>query len=80
MSEKEYYRTVFFVEVLSEDPYNPNSLAAIARDILDGGMVGNWGEEYRLVLTGKEMADNLTQLGSEPGFFRLDKDGEKIDT
>jgi len=74
-----FFKTTFTVEVLSEGEFDDGlNLEQIAHAIDHGECVGrftSWGMEP---LSPKEMADDLTQYGSEPGFFQLDDNGEPI--
>lgn len=69
----EFYRTVFWIEVLSEGAYNPSTLSDIAYDIGEGDCVGAFGEEYRTQLSSEEMAEALTEMGSDPSFFGIEE-------
>jgi hypothetical protein len=70
-----YYITHIDVTVLSEYPYDPDSLEDLSYDITEGDCVGNFLMGKSKELTGKQMADKLYELGSEPAFFQLDDDG-----
>lgn len=71
-----FFKTVIQVEVLSEDqPVDDLDLRQIAYEIMDGDCVGASSLISKKELTGKECADELYELGSEPEFFGLDDDG-----
>lgn len=73
------YKTKLLVEVLSEErPVTDLSLEEIAWAILNGDCVGRISIDAVVLLTSKEMVDNLKDFGSEPGFFQLDDDGESV--
>ena len=75
-----FYRTRVLVDILSED--NPVgdglSLAQIGYEIDEGGCVGTLEVAITEELTGLEVARRLTAMGSEPGFFRLDAEGNEL--
>ena len=67
-----YYRTVLTVEVLSQEPYDPETLAGVAHDIVDGDCSGDWEvTEPSKEVTPDEMEKLLEAQGSDPGFFGL---------
>lgn len=86
MTKRKFYKTVVQVTILSEEPYvfddsenemSDAQLSAIATDICSGPCVGDIEVvSHNEEKTGKEMADLLTKLGSEPGFFCLTGEGE----
>jgi hypothetical protein len=78
MSERKFYRTVITLEVLSEEPYNPDSLAQIAEDIMDGPCSGKWGITAQQTVDGPQMAKMLQEQGSDPDFFQLTEDGKDL--
>jgi hypothetical protein len=75
MSRK-FYKTTFTFTILTEDEpvgdVSPAEADAICDDGPGVGVFENTGHEE---LTPKQAADALTELGSEPGFFSLDEDG-----
>jgi len=78
-SKRTFYRTVLKVEILSETPYNETSLDQVAHDITEGEQVGKITTEIASEeLNGKEAAAALSDAGSEPGFFMLDKNGNDV--
>lgn len=79
MSNRKFYRTVISVEVLSEEPYNPESLEGIAHDIIEGDCSGRWNVVSSKEVDGVEMAQLLYEQASEPAFFQLDDDGNDLD-
>jgi len=71
-----YFKTIIQVEVLSEGgPVDDLSLKEIAHEIYEGDCVGASSLISKQELTGKECAEELCQMGSEPEFFGLDDDG-----
>jgi len=71
-----FFKTIIQIEVLSEgQPVDDLDLRQIAHEICDGDCVGASSLISKQELTGKECADELYELGSEPEFFGLDDDG-----
>ena len=75
-SKRRFHRTLIQVEVLSEEPYNPESLAEVANDIVQGDCSGKWDVKLQTEVTGRTMAKLLQDQGSDPEFFMLTEDGE----
>jgi len=78
-SKRKFYRTLVTVEVLSEEPYCPETLEEVARDICDGDCSGDWTHEKSIEVDGPTMAKLLIKQGSDPGFFQLDENGNDDD-
>ena len=79
MTNRKFHRTVFKVEVLSEDRIPDDcTLEHIAYQTNDGEWVGRKTRVESKVLTGKEAADALHKIGSCPSFFQLDDDGDDM--
>jgi hypothetical protein len=78
---RKFYRNVVSFVVLTEDAPIPDgmSLRRIEAEADSGDWVGGNVEITHVELTGKDAADALYSLGSEPGFFRLDEDGVEED-
>jgi len=71
-----FFKTIIQIEVLSEgQPVDDLDLRQIAYEIMDGDCVGASSLVSKQELTGKECAEELTKMGSEPEFFGLDDDG-----
>jgi hypothetical protein len=75
VTKRKFYRTVFTVEVLSEEEPEAVSLEALAYQISDGEWSGVVEKGNSKKVNGKTMARLLEHQGSDPGFFRLDEDG-----
>lgn len=74
-----YYRTVFYVEVLSQDnPTGNLEIDGIAAAITGGDCSGDLKVVSVQEVTGPEMAELLVAQGSDPGFFQLDDAGRSI--
>lgn len=82
-SKRKFYRTVYQIEVLSEEKFDNEggmSLTDIDNAITDGDCSGRVtfivnNEEK----TGKEMAELLKEQGSDPEFFQLDENGNDLE-
>lgn len=76
---KKFFKTLFTVEVLSEDePVTNLGLEDIARAIYEGDCSGVTQLSSVQELTPKEMAVALKTQGSDPGFFGLTDGGKLI--
>ena len=81
---RQFHRSIIKVEVLSEEPYRPDTLREVAFDIMDGNCSGSWSvTESNVILTPVEAAIALREQGSDPEFFNLvvrveDTDGNLI--
>jgi hypothetical protein len=78
-SKRKFYATEFRVLVLSEEPLGDVTLEQIAYEVDQGACVGSGLQAKERKVGGKAMAKLLCDLGSEPGFFRLDGDGRDTD-
>lgn len=75
-----YYETVLQVKVLSEDtPAEGMSLEDIAEAVSVGDCVGQITHSVPRLISAQTAARRLTEMGSEPGFFRLNQDGTHED-
>jgi hypothetical protein len=71
-----FFKTVIQIEILSEGgPVDDLSLKEIAHEIYEGECVGTFEIVSVKEISGKECADGLHEMGSEPDFFCLDDDG-----
>jgi len=75
MTNRKFYKTIIQVEVLSEQPFEYNTLDDIARAINDdcSGQTTTLSSEE---LDGKQAAEALMEQASDPAFFRLTEEGE----
>jgi hypothetical protein len=79
MTKRVFYKAKFVVEVLSEDPINPNmSLIELEYSITNGDMSGFYGLRESMELNGLACANELMEQGSDPEFFTIDADGNDI--
>lgn len=80
MTKRKFYKTVIQVKVLSEQPYEYENLSQVASDISDGDCSGEIENTItNEKLNGKQAATVLQEQGSDPEFFRLDKDGNDLE-
>lgn len=80
VSARKFYRTRFFVEVLSEEEIPAHmSLGEVMQECQDGDYSGDSGHLNTKVLDGRQAAKALQKQGSDPGFFRLTAKGEDAD-
>ena len=79
MSSRKFIKTVIQVEVLSEDPFNPEDLKEVHDAITEGDCSGKWEIVSKETLDAKQCALALEKQGSDPGFFQLDSEGNDIE-
>ena len=80
MSERKFHRTLFTVEVLSEEPIPEMELKDVLHRMDVDDFVGIWNREAAMELNANQVALYLYQYGSEPGFFQLTSVGEELHT
>jgi hypothetical protein len=77
---KKFFKTVFRVEVLSEDePVEDASCEDLHEMITTGDCSGVVKREDPIELTGAQAAAALLEQGSDPSFFNLDEQGRDLD-
>ncbi len=74
-----FHKTTIVVTILSEGPYDPESLGSVADDISFGDCSGVWTVTSSEELTRKEAAKALLAQGSDPEFFGIAEDDESLD-
>lgn len=76
-SKRVFYRTSILVEILSEDPGVTDNmdLEAVHEYMTTGDGVGRVRTLGEVKMSAYEAAETLSEFGSEPGFFRLDEQG-----
>lgn len=81
MAKRKFYKTIFRVEVLSEDfpVEDVDSLHDIAYQIDEGDCSGKVEHVRSVRLTGKRAAEALREQGSDPEFFQLDDNGNDLE-
>lgn len=73
-----FYRSVLHVEVLTQDTLlNGLPLETIGREMDQGAFVGNTELVSVQRLTRAQMAAALVSVGSDPGFFMLEEEGDE---
>lgn len=79
--DKEYFRTVLQIEVLSQDADfgEGMSLSDIGYAIDEGPCSGSITTVTVEPVMPQTMARLLVAQGSDPGFFMLDEDGNELD-
>ena len=79
-SNRKFYKTAVTVTILSEEPLGRGvELDDIAHQITHGDWSGEVSIGSSREVTGRQMAALLTAQGSDPGFFRLDAEGNDAD-
>lgn len=76
---RKFFKTEIAVVVLSEDvPIEFDSLKEVDNAITTGDCSGQYTVTSQKEVPAKEMVKLLAEQGSEPGFFRLDEDGNEV--
>lgn len=78
-SERKYYVTTYVIKVLSEDEHVENMTPYEVAEAIDTGPCVGVTETNSEEVTAERMASLLEEYGSEPGFFRLDEEGNEED-
>lgn len=76
---RQFHRTIITVEVLSEEPYEFDNIRQTYEDITNGDCSGSACVTSTEIVDGPKMAKLLLAQGSDPGFFRLDENGNNTD-
>lgn len=81
MTDRKFYRAIFKVEVLSEEPFDDlhYDLHDIANSIDNGDDSGTFYMESNEVVDGTTAARLLAEQGSDPEFFNLDDKGNDVE-
>lgn len=79
ISDRKFYRTVFWVEILSEEPLPDVSLKRLMAECEDGPYSGDSGHTKTEEIDGPKAARLLRKQGSDPAFFSLTDKGEDTD-
>lgn len=66
---RKFYRTIIKIEVLSEDPYDPETLQQVHYDIKDGDCSGQWSVVSSQQLNRHQVEQLLIEQGSDPSFL-----------
>ena len=75
MSHGRFCKTVIQVTVLSEGPFEYENLNDVYNAITEGDCSGEVKTVEACYLNGKQAAEALIAQGSDPEFFKLDKNG-----
>ena len=76
MTGRKFYKTIFTVEVVSEEPLADGMyLEDVAYEITLGGCSGIVRQSDPIELDGMGAAQSLIHQHSDPRFFNLDEDG-----
>ena len=79
MTKRKFYKTVFKIEVLSEEPLHGNlNLSDLDYKITKGNCSGTYNVQSVKELNGKQIAKELEKQGSGPEFFQIDAKGNDI--
>jgi hypothetical protein len=73
---RKFYRTVVVFDVLSEHPTNDMDLPELAEACDSGDCVGMVYSRHQEQIPRDEVVRRSTEMGSEPGFFSLDENGD----
>lgn len=77
-SKRKFYKTTLKIEILSEEPFEWDSIDSIAYSITEGDCSGNVDHVKSEILTAKKVVQELINQGSDSEFFQLDEDGNDI--
>lgn len=72
-------KTTITIEVLSEEGEYYGDIFDLVYDTVDGHFSGIVSNRVHKELTPKQMAKALQKQGSDPEFFNLDEDGNKVE-
>jgi hypothetical protein len=79
-TSRKFYRTVYRIEVLSEEPIPGDlDIEDVAREITTGDYSGLVTHDDPEELDGPQAASALIAQGSDPGFFCLDEHGNDFE-
>ena len=78
-TERKFYKTIFTITVLSEDPLKEiETLGELNYEITMGSCSGHINQDLSQTIDGPTAARLLEEQGSDPEFFELTSDGEDI--
>lgn len=76
MTKRKFYKTIVKVEILSEEPFQWDTLEDVNYAITThGGCSGVAEDKGTKILNGKQIASALLKQGSDPEFFGVDEKG-----
>ena len=77
MTRRTFFKTTYVLEILSETPIPDDmDLEAVIYEAESGAYSKDIKSQETVAVDGKTMAKLLAEQRSDPGFFRLDSDGE----
>ena len=80
MTDRKFYKSVFTLTVLSEEPLSGNEgMQTLTDFIFNGDGSGEIECKSITEVNGKDMAKLLRGQGSDPEFFMIDLNGDDID-
>jgi hypothetical protein len=79
LSKRKFYRTVITAEVLSEEPFEFETLEDVHHAIIYGDCSGTYSVTVQETVDGTRMAALLLSQRSDPDFFQLTEAGEDMD-
>ena len=80
LTDRKFFKTVFTIEVLSEDPLSSSlSLTDIEYEITEGYCSGTIRVEEATEIDGRTAVALLEAQGSDPEFFSLDHKGNDLE-
>jgi len=71
-----FYKTLITIEVLSVDPYDPDTLEDVCHDITEGHYSGSWKAAPSVEVTKEEMTEALIAQHTDPSFLLNDLDDD----
>ena len=77
--KKPIYKTLFIVEVLSEEPIESTSFDELTRETTDGSWSGILSIKSSKTLRGKKAVEAIRNQGSDESFFFIDADGNELE-
>ena len=79
MTDRKFYKRTLTVEFLSESPIPDMGLGKMVDEAINGDYSMNITKDGTDELDGKQVADALSEHGSEPSFFQLTPEGAEMD-
>jgi len=73
---RKFYKTIFQVTVLSDEPVNGYNLRRISEEIDYGNCVGEFTVPFCEEISAAICVEELFNTGNDPEFFGLNEDGE----
>lgn len=81
MRKAAIYKTVLTIEVLSDEPLDPQmSTSDVVRDMIFGTTSGITKRSSPKLLKGKHAVKEIHKHGTDPSFFFMDENGNELTT